>query len=164
MGHPGPFYVAFRSLQTICRIKTVDFSGIRTKTIRVESEHADHLTTTMAHFFVSKSGCIVTLTKRRRENMSFYLTLSWWKIGINKLPLFVTVLFLIIFPIWKREKVYRIDAESVLDSLLKMFYFHFQHTFINNTNLHISLTNNSINKCFSSSFLTPSSLKVFSWA
>ena len=50
MGHPGPFYVAFRSLQTICRIKTVDFSGIRTKTIRVESEHADHLTTTMPIF------------------------------------------------------------------------------------------------------------------
>ena len=45
-GHPGLFFVYFRSFQTINRIKTVNFSGIRTRIVRIEGEHADHLTTT----------------------------------------------------------------------------------------------------------------------
>ena len=42
MGHPRPLFVYFRSFQTIYRIKTVDFSRIRTRIIGVEGEHADH--------------------------------------------------------------------------------------------------------------------------
>ena len=49
MGHPRPLFVYFRSFQTIYRIKTVDFSGIRTRIVRVEGENADHSTTTTAH-------------------------------------------------------------------------------------------------------------------
>ena len=40
---PGPFWVYFRSFQ-----KTVGFSGIQTRYVREEGEHADHLTTTTA--------------------------------------------------------------------------------------------------------------------
>ena len=39
-------FVYFRSFQTIFKIKTVDFSRIRTQIDEVEGEHADHLTTT----------------------------------------------------------------------------------------------------------------------
>ena len=39
-------FVYFRSFQTIYKIKTVDFSRIRTQINEVEGEHADHLTTT----------------------------------------------------------------------------------------------------------------------
>ena len=42
----GLFLIIFCSFQTIDRIKTVDFSGIRTRIVGVEGEHADHLTTT----------------------------------------------------------------------------------------------------------------------
>ena len=49
MGHPRPlFLIYFRSFQTIYRIKTVDFSVIRTRIVWVEGEQADHLTTTKA--------------------------------------------------------------------------------------------------------------------
>ena len=42
-------FVYFRSFQTqILQKKTVGFSGIRTQIVGVESEHADHLTTTTA--------------------------------------------------------------------------------------------------------------------
>ena len=46
MGHPRPLFDYFRSFQTIYRINTVGFSGIRTRIVGVEGEHADHLTTT----------------------------------------------------------------------------------------------------------------------
>ena len=36
----------FRSFQTIYRINTVDFIGIRTRIVRVQGEYADHFTTT----------------------------------------------------------------------------------------------------------------------
>ena len=59
MGHPRPFlFVYFRSFQTIYRIKTVDFSGIRTQIVGVEGEHADHLTTTTAHPAQMLSCCV----------------------------------------------------------------------------------------------------------
>ena len=48
MGHHRPLCVYFRSFQAIYRIKTVDFSGIRTQIVVVEGKHADHLTTTTA--------------------------------------------------------------------------------------------------------------------
>ena len=47
MGHPRPLFVYFHSFQTSYRLKTVAFSGI----VRVEGEHADHLTTTTALTF-----------------------------------------------------------------------------------------------------------------
>ena len=51
MGHPRPLLVYFGTFHTIYRIKIVDFSGIRTRIVGVESEHTDHLTTTTAQFF-----------------------------------------------------------------------------------------------------------------
>ena len=48
MGHPRPLIVYFRSFQTIYRIKTVDFSGIRTRIVWAEGKHGNHLTTTTA--------------------------------------------------------------------------------------------------------------------
>ena len=38
MGHPRPLFVYFRSF----RIENVDFSGIRTRIVGIEGEHADH--------------------------------------------------------------------------------------------------------------------------
>ena len=49
MGHPRPLFVYFRSFETIYKMKTVDFSGIRTRLVAVECEHADDLATTTAH-------------------------------------------------------------------------------------------------------------------
>ena len=51
---PGLFLFIF-FLQTIYRIKTLDFIRIRTRIVGVEDEHADHLTTTTAqeHVFIS---------------------------------------------------------------------------------------------------------------
>ena len=48
MDQTRPLFVYFRSFQTIYRIKTVDFSRIRTWMHRIEDENADHLTTTNA--------------------------------------------------------------------------------------------------------------------
>ena len=49
-GQPRNLFVYFRSFQTqILQKKTVSFSGIQTRIVRVEGEHADHLTTTTAH-------------------------------------------------------------------------------------------------------------------
>ena len=48
MGQPGLFFY-FRSFQTqILQKKTVGFSGIRTRIVGLEGDHADHLTTTTA--------------------------------------------------------------------------------------------------------------------
>ena len=43
------FFIYFRSFQTQIYRKTVGFNGIRTRIVRWEGEHADHLTTTTAH-------------------------------------------------------------------------------------------------------------------
>ena len=51
MGHLRPLLVYFHSFQTQILQKTVDVSRIRTRIIRVEHKHADHLTTTTAHLF-----------------------------------------------------------------------------------------------------------------
>ena len=45
-GQSRPLFVYF---QTINRLKTVDFSGIRTRIVRVEGVHVDHLTTTLVN-------------------------------------------------------------------------------------------------------------------
>ena len=50
MGQPRPLFVYFRSFQKQFYRKIVDLSGIRTRIVRVEGEHADHLTTTTAQF------------------------------------------------------------------------------------------------------------------
>ena len=52
MDQPRPLFVYFRSFQTqILQIKTVGFSGIITRNIRIEGEHmkVDHMSTTSAH-------------------------------------------------------------------------------------------------------------------
>ena len=48
VGQPRPLFVYFRSFQTQYYRKTLGFSGIRTRIVGVEGEHADHLTTTSA--------------------------------------------------------------------------------------------------------------------
>ena len=46
-GQSRPLFVYFRSFQTqILQKKTVGVSGIQTRIVEVECEHADHLTTT----------------------------------------------------------------------------------------------------------------------
>ena len=53
MGQPRSLFVYFRSFQTqILQKKTVGVSRIRTWIVRVEGEHADHLTTTTTHFLL----------------------------------------------------------------------------------------------------------------
>ena len=48
MGKPRPRCVYFLSFQSQILQKTVGISEIRTQIVRVEGEHADHLTTTTA--------------------------------------------------------------------------------------------------------------------
>ena len=49
MGQPRPLFVYFKYFKTqILQKKTEGFSRIRTRIVRVEGDHADHLTTTMA--------------------------------------------------------------------------------------------------------------------
>ena len=49
MGQLRPLFVYFRSFQTqMFTEKMVGFSGIRTRIVGVEGEHAYHLTTTTA--------------------------------------------------------------------------------------------------------------------
>ena len=48
MGQPRPLFVYFRSFQQQFYRNIIDLSGIRTRIVRVEGEHADHLTTTTA--------------------------------------------------------------------------------------------------------------------
>ena len=49
MGQPRPLFVLFSFFSITILQKIVDLSGIRTRIVGVESEHADHLTTTTAH-------------------------------------------------------------------------------------------------------------------
>ena len=46
---PGLFLLYFSSFQTIYCVKNLDFSWIWTRIVRIEGEHADHLTPTTAH-------------------------------------------------------------------------------------------------------------------
>ena len=46
--HFWPLWL-FSSFSSNCKMLNVDFSGIQTRIVRVEGEHADHLTTTTAH-------------------------------------------------------------------------------------------------------------------
>ena len=48
MGQPWPLFVYFSSFPTQILYNTVGLSGIRTRIVGVEGEHADHLTTTTA--------------------------------------------------------------------------------------------------------------------
>ena len=49
MGQPRPLFVYFKYFKTqILQKKTEGFSRIRTRIVRVEGDHADHLTTTTA--------------------------------------------------------------------------------------------------------------------
>ena len=49
MGQPRPLFVYFKYYKTqILQKKTEGFSRIRTRIVRVEGDHADHLTTTAA--------------------------------------------------------------------------------------------------------------------
>ena len=75
IGLPRPLFVYFRSFQTIYRIKTLDFIMIRTRIVRVEGEHADHLTTTTARV-VSKLyelGCCLNAS----FTIFFYILGRW---------------------------------------------------------------------------------------
>ena len=74
MGHPRPLFVYFRSFQTIYRIKTVDFSGIRTRIVGVEGEHADHLNTTTAQIF--PSYCSILCLTQKYLPLSLCVSLS----------------------------------------------------------------------------------------
>ena len=62
-----PLSVYFHSFQTMCRIKTADFSGIRTLIDGVEGEHPDHLTTTTTAQCTTKFYLIKFV---RRYNMT----------------------------------------------------------------------------------------------
>ena len=42
MGHPRPLFYLFSSFSNNFQNKTVDFSGIRTRVVWLEGEHADH--------------------------------------------------------------------------------------------------------------------------
>ena len=61
----------------------------------------------------------------------------------------------------------RLSSRNCLKNNFILHFRDFQHTFINNTNINNFLTNNSINICFSASFIL-SSLKVehrcYAWA
>ena len=50
--NPGFFFVSFRSFQKqiFQKILYISFSGIRTRIVEVEGEHADHLTTPRPSF------------------------------------------------------------------------------------------------------------------
>ena len=48
MGQPRPFFCLFSLFQKQILQKAVCFSGIRTRIVGIEGEHADHLTTTTA--------------------------------------------------------------------------------------------------------------------
>ena len=45
--NPGIFFIPFRYFQTISQNKTYGLRVIRTRIVRVEGKHADHLTTTL---------------------------------------------------------------------------------------------------------------------
>ena len=53
MGQPRHLFVYFHSFQTQFYRLTVGFSGIRTRIVRVEGEHADHITITAAQCYCS---------------------------------------------------------------------------------------------------------------
>ena len=71
MGQPRPVFVYFRSFQTkILQKKALGFSGIRTRIVGVEGEHADHLTTTTAqniHFIVVRRYRVVAVASNSSE-------------------------------------------------------------------------------------------------
>ena len=50
MGQSWTLFVHFRSFQQQIYSKIVDFSGIRTRIVRVEGKYDDHLTTTVVLF------------------------------------------------------------------------------------------------------------------
>ena len=74
MGRSRPLFVYFRSFQTIYRIKTVGFSGIRTRIVGVEGEHADHLNTTTAQIF--PSYCSILCLTQKYLPLSLCVSLS----------------------------------------------------------------------------------------
>ena len=81
---PASFSIHFHSFQTIYRIKTVDFSRIRTRIVGVEGEQADHLTIPLPRvsssidwisIFILKSRCKRTLTT---ERWNFRIAMLLW--------------------------------------------------------------------------------------
>ena len=54
MGQPGLFLFIFVLFKHKFYRKTVGFSGIRTGIVRLEGEHADHLTTTTARVYIEQ--------------------------------------------------------------------------------------------------------------
>ena len=82
MGYPRHLFVYLRSFQTIYRIKSVDFSGIRTRIVWIEGKHSDHLTTARISLFR------FTLMSYRLDKNQFtcfikYQTLSMLYFGIQ---------------------------------------------------------------------------------
>ena len=78
MGQPRPLFLYFCSFQTqILQKKTVGFSGIRTRIVGVEYEHADHLTTTTAHLQNVCRGVCVSVWRWKWNN--------FWSAAWNKL-------------------------------------------------------------------------------
>ena len=58
--NPASFLFIFVIFKHNITDKTVGFSGIQTRIIRVEGEHADHLTTTTAQVILKAWRCNLT--------------------------------------------------------------------------------------------------------
>ena len=80
--NPGLFLFIFVLFKHKLYKKTVGFSGIQTRIVRVEGEHADHLTTTAAHKSQILQEKIAIDSKIYRFNNRKY------DVSINKLFLF----------------------------------------------------------------------------
>ena len=61
-GPTTALFVYFRSFQTQIYRKTVGISGIQTRIVGVEGEHADHLTTTTAHIIIILTQCPISVS------------------------------------------------------------------------------------------------------
>ena len=85
MGQPRHLFVQFRSYQMQFYSQFVVLSEIRTRIVRVEGEHADHLTTTTAHAYIflqSKRKFFYKMLKNKmfdsqiQTDQNFYLKCS----------------------------------------------------------------------------------------
>ena len=67
MGQFRPLFFYFRSFQTQIVHKIVGFSGIWTRIVGLEGEHADHLITTTAQFFIFIFNKIAMIMKKGKK-------------------------------------------------------------------------------------------------
>ena len=70
MGQPRPLLFIFVLFKHKFYRKTVDVSRIRTRIVRVEVEHADHLTTTTAHFFYCSTSFFCSVQRRDHKALT----------------------------------------------------------------------------------------------